>query len=55
MKNNAAFVFNILFSFMKVYETDGDYWKGGVFHGFFPLRKEIILILFHNILVREEI
>lgn len=57
MKNNTVFVFNILFSSMKAYETDRDYCKGGVFHGFFffPLRKEIILILFHNILVREEI
>lgn len=51
MKNNTVFVFNNLFSFMKAYETDGYYWKGGVFHGFFLLRKEIILILFHNILV----
>lgn len=55
MKNNTVFVFNILFSSMKAYETDRDYCKGGVFHVFFPLRKEIILILFHNILVREEI
>lgn len=39
MKNNTVFVFNILFSSMKAYETDRDYCKGGVFHVFFSTKK----------------
>lgn len=34
MKNNNVFVFGILFSYVKAYETDKDYWKYRVFDGF---------------------